>query len=567
MTMRVAIYARYSSDLQSQASIEDQVRLCAEKAAVNGWEIYNTYTDAGISGASLMRPGIQALMSDAMNGAFDVVVCEAMDRLSRDQEDIAGLYKRMEFAGVKIITLSEGEIDTMHIGLKGTMNAMFLKDLADKTRRGLRGKVESGKSGGGIGYGYKVVKRFDASGEAIKGDREINHDQARIVNRIFKEYANDNKSPKAIAAQFNKEGIPSPSGGQWTQSTINGNRKRGTGILNNELYIGRLIWNRQRFIKNPGTGKRVTRMNEEKDWIIQEVPELRIVPQALWEAAKARQTKLNRKGDFNRKTRPQYLLSGLLKCGQCGGGYSKINSTRYGCSAARNKGESVCNNKLTVKRESLESSVLDALETHLMRGELLKVFCAEFTRHLNNLRRQRKDALSSMQKEQRRLVKERESLIQAIKDGIPASAIKDELLRVTEAQEELEDQINAHNQHKDKPLVHPSMARLYHQQIKSLRTSLEEQAASGEAREHIRALIEKIVLAPKAGQNELSIDLYGNLAEILTIASEDNDMKKGKAQTKPPGYMVANDNYITGRSVNTKNLVAGAGFEPTTFGL
>ncbi len=59
--------------------------------------------------------------------------------------------------------------------------------------------------------------------------------------------------------------------------------------------------------------------------------------------------------------RPQYLLSGLLVCGACGGGFSKINSARYGCSAARNKGESVCNSKKTIKRSMLESTVLNAL--------------------------------------------------------------------------------------------------------------------------------------------------------------------------------------------------------------
>jgi len=195
ITQRVCIYSRYSSDLQSDASIEDQIRLCSEKAKSKDWNIINCYTDAGMSGASLLRPGIQALMQAAMNGEFDILLAEALDRLSRDQEDIAGIYKRMEFAGVKIITLSEGEISSLHIGLKGTMNAMFLKDLADKTRRGLRGRVEKGKSGGGISYGYKVVKHFDANGEALRGDREIDEQQAVIVQRIFREYSQENKSP------------------------------------------------------------------------------------------------------------------------------------------------------------------------------------------------------------------------------------------------------------------------------------------------------------------------------------------------------------------------------------
>ena len=206
-----AIYARYSTDMQRDASIEDQVRLCAERAEVDGFRVVETYTDRATSGSTLLRSGIQALLADAATGRFNVLIAEALDRLSRDQEDIAGIFKRLTFAGVKIITLSEGEINHLHIGLKGTMNALFLKDLADKTRRGLRGRVEAGKSGGGKSYGYDVVKSFDAAGEAIRGDRTINQYEAAIVTRIFGDYS-VGKSPKAIAAQLNAEGIPGPTG-------------------------------------------------------------------------------------------------------------------------------------------------------------------------------------------------------------------------------------------------------------------------------------------------------------------------------------------------------------------
>ena len=88
-------------------------------------------------------------MEGARETEFDIVVAEALDRLSRDQEDIAALFKRLQFANVKLFTLGEGDIGVLHIGLKGTLlNALFLKDLADKTRRGLRGRIEEGKSGG-----------------------------------------------------------------------------------------------------------------------------------------------------------------------------------------------------------------------------------------------------------------------------------------------------------------------------------------------------------------------------------------------------------------------------------
>ena len=525
MTQRVALYARYSSDLQSDASIEDQIRLCTEKAHSEGWQIQNCYTDAGISGASLMRHGIQAVMQAAINSEFDILLAEAMDRLSRDQEDIAGLFKRMEFAGVKIITLSEGEISSLHIGLKGTMNAMSLKDLADKTRRGLRGRVENGKSGGGISYGYKVVKKFDANGEPIKGDREINNDQAEIIRRIFHAYAYENKSPKTIAAQLNKEGILCPSGKAWGQSTINGNRKRGTGILNNVLYIGQMVWNRQRYIKDPNTGKRVTRMNDEAQWVRQSVPDLRIIDQELWDAAKARQKTLDRtmKG-LHHNNRPRYLLSGLIKCGVCGGGYTKVNTTHYGCAAYRNKGQSVCTNNRTIRRDLLESHVLSALQTRLMREDLVEIFCTEYTKHLNILHREQNAMQMRYRRELDTLAKERENLIQAIKDGIPAVRVKDDLERVSIRQEEIEKILQ--EDHAIKPIFLPAMASRFYQSIRNLRDALNQESSRAEASQHLRALVERIVLTPKDGEKKgLAIDLYGDLAGILNMATHKEDNK------------------------------------------
>ena len=206
-----------------------------------------------MSGASRLRPGYQKLLEDARRGEFDVLVAEALDRLSRDQEDVAGLYKQLGFAGVNLVTLAEGEISELHVGLKGTMNALFLKDLAAKTRRGLRGRVEQGRSGGGLCYGYDVVREVDAGGQVSAGVRKVNEAEATIVRRIFREYT-VGRSPRQIAFQLNAERIAGPHGGTWGQSTINGNAARGTGILNNELYVGRLVWNRLRYVKDPGTG-------------------------------------------------------------------------------------------------------------------------------------------------------------------------------------------------------------------------------------------------------------------------------------------------------------------------
>jgi DNA invertase Pin-like site-specific DNA recombinase len=247
--LKVAIYARYSSDNQRDASIADQLRVCREYAARQGWTVAEEFTDHAVSGATLLRAGFQALMHDAWM-PFNVVLAEALDRFSRDQEDTAGLFKRLTFACVNIVTLAEGDITHLHVGLKGTMNALFLKDLADKTRRGLRGRVELGKSGGGLYYGYQV-RRVTSTGESTEtGKREIVPVQAEVIRRIFRDYA-AGVSWMALAKRLNADHVLGPGGASWIPSTIHGNPARGTGVLNNELYVGRLVWNRLRYVKDP----------------------------------------------------------------------------------------------------------------------------------------------------------------------------------------------------------------------------------------------------------------------------------------------------------------------------
>jgi DNA invertase Pin-like site-specific DNA recombinase len=168
--MRCAIYARYSSDAQSEQSIDDQVRICRARAEREGWTVVDVFADYAISGASASRPRFQQLISDARAGRFEIVLAEALDRVSRDQEHVAGFYKQTSFAGIRVVTIAEGDISELHIGLKGTMSALFLKDLAQKTHRGLEGRVRAGRSGGGLSFGYRVLRGVRPDGMLITGE-------------------------------------------------------------------------------------------------------------------------------------------------------------------------------------------------------------------------------------------------------------------------------------------------------------------------------------------------------------------------------------------------------------
>jgi len=273
---RCAIYARYSSDAQSEQSIEDQVRICRARAEREGWTVVDVYADYAISGASAARPRFQQLIADARAGRFEVIVAESLDRISRDQEHIAGFHKQVSFAGVRVVTIADGDVSELHVGLKGTMSALFLKDLAQKTHRGLEGRVRAGRSGGGLSYGYRVRRGLRPDGTPVTGELEVAPEEAAIVRRIFLAYASG-QSPRSIAKMLNAEGVPGPRAGKWTASLLLGGAERETGLLRNRLYMGERVWNRQRFIKDPSTGKRVARPNPRDAWVTTAVRELAIV--------------------------------------------------------------------------------------------------------------------------------------------------------------------------------------------------------------------------------------------------------------------------------------------------
>jgi len=559
MTLRCALDARYSSDQQRAASIEDQFRVCRERAEREGWKVVGTYKDSAISGDSvILRPGVQALLEDARRGAFEIVVAEALDRISRDQADVATLYKHLRFAGVMIFTLSagEGEINELHVGLKGTMNALFLKDLAAKTRRGLRGRVEAGKSGGGISYGYDVVKLHDDASEPIRGEREIDEAEAEIVRRIFREFA-AGTSPRAIARRLNEDGIPGPKGKLWTDSVLRGHAKRGTGLLNNELYIGRQVWNRQRFLKNPDTGKRVARLNPPEEWITVEVPELRILDDELWQAAKARQGEISEKyatsiaatraahaNRLNSTHRPRYLLSGLLECGVCGGAYSKRGQDRYGCSSHVMTG--ACPNSRTVRRAEIEERVMAGLREKLMAPEAAAEAMKAYAEETNRLNRERRASGATDRKELAEIEKKIATMLDVIEDGGYARGMMDRMRALEARQDEINERLAAVPV--DIPDIHPNIAIVYRRKVERLAEALANPRDRDEAADAIRGLVERIVLTPGEKRGEMDAALHGDLGTILEWAG--NGRGKGATDTPKSGMPVS---VVAGARIQTRS--------------
>ncbi len=197
-TKKAVIYARFSTDLQNERSIEDQITLCRDYASREGMNVVEVYEDRARSGGSIMgRGGLLRLLDHARERSFDVVVVEALDRLSRDMEDLAGIHKRLSFLGIEIRAVHEGVVNTVLVGLRGLVGQLYREDNAHKVRRGLAGRVGQGLNAGGRSYGY-------APGTIVETEAEI-------VRRIFDEYV-AGRTPREIAHDLNNEWILPPRG-------------------------------------------------------------------------------------------------------------------------------------------------------------------------------------------------------------------------------------------------------------------------------------------------------------------------------------------------------------------
>jgi DNA invertase Pin-like site-specific DNA recombinase len=552
--MRTVLYARYSSDLQRDASIEDQLRVCGSLAEREGWEVRYTFTDSATSGATTLRAGYQAMLAAIRKGDIDIVVAESLDRFSRDLEHIASFHKQCVFNHVRIHTLAEGKVSELHIGLKGTMGALYLKDLADKTRRGLEGRIQAGRCTGSPPYGYTVVRQLAANGELDRGLREIDPTRAAVVRRVFELYAGG-ASPRRIAQTLNAEGVPAPGGGSWFSSSILGRAKRGDGLLRNELYAGRLVWRRRVNAKDPMSGATVRRQGRLEDRVVKVLADMRIVDDELWdrvqermndEAAVVRFGGKRGQHAFWDRRRPRHLLTGKVVCGACGRAFKMSGKDYLRCRAAT---DGACTNRRTVRLGILQHHVLDLLQRQLMQPALVAEFIKTFNAELHRLTGELRAQAASAQRERAVLDRKIANLIDAISEGRASPAIMAKL-------EELE--VQRANLADTSPLpaapvvaLHPGIADVYAAKVATL-ASLLADGHHPEALEAARALIDKVIIhPPESDDDPPGVELVGDLVALLRAAG----VEQANAGDEPSGADPVLGLFIS-------SIKAGPGAEP-----
>jgi site-specific DNA recombinase len=476
-------------------------------------------------------------MECARRREFDVILVESLSRFSRDLADTATLFKVLRFCDVKLFTATDGEITKMHVALKGAMNEEYLDQLGREVRRGNTGRRINHKFSGRAPYGYEYVKdEFDAFGTQIKGLLKINEAQKPSLFRILIEYANG-FSPLRIVRGLNGE-IPGyekvvgPTGGKWTVSAIVGARKRGTGIVNNELLIGKLIYNRNRFLRNPDTGKKVSRRNDEEEWIVVDVPEFRIIDDDLWERFKERQKKYSAKyahhfrdGDPNRTsaiarvaTHRHTTLLKDLKCGYCDHRYGVRGNRRYGCCGHR---EGVCANMRTITRKALETRVFAALFAPLTRPKALDEATRGFIEETKRINREWHSSYEADRKRLKQVERAaRETADSMLKHGFTRT-LNERLQELDALRDSLERRLAT-----EPPIEIPDAPiNVFRQKIARLAKTLARPEDIEEAVEQLQEIIRYVELKPDelspGSRRRIPIWLHVNLASLLGLAVDD----------------------------------------------
>ena len=383
VSLSLAFYGRFSTEEQNPRSIPDQRRRCGAFAEHHGYEIVTDFEDAGISGTHTDRPGLQSMLAQlarTKGRAFRGVIVDDLTRLSRNQADAWRILDELESRGVVLIDAQTGirsdqpnaRMMFSVAWLVGEQTAIYA---GYATHRGLDARAKDGFSTGGSIYGYRSEQEAGDPKHA-RWRRVIEEDEAVIVRRIFREYR-DGASYKSIAERLNYERIPEPRnngrGGKhgpgWGHTSVR-------AILSNPKYMGSWTWNTRRKVRVPGRGRKRQLARPTEEHVTRKMPELAIVDHATWDAVQARLARMQRKGSTGGRppgdARP-YLVSGLLRCGTCGGPMSiashktkgNVRYANFGCTAHRSRGADICANNTTISERKITRDLIDAIREAL----------------------------------------------------------------------------------------------------------------------------------------------------------------------------------------------------------
>jgi site-specific DNA recombinase len=347
------------------------------------------------------------------------------------------------------------------------------------------------------------------------------------VRRIFAEYL-EGRSPLAIARRLNAEGVPSPRGGEWRQNAIMGHRRRRNGILCNDLYAGRIVYNRQRMVRDPVSRRRVSRPNPVDHWVTMDVPELRIVDAEIFDQVQ-RRLMANEGKPAHVQRRPRRLFSGLLACGECGGPMTIVSADRWGCATRKEKGS--CGNGRTIVNAQLEKRLLGALREQMLAPDLVRAYVLEYHQRRRKNAQAARSARGSIEARIAALDGKLTRIAAAYADGeVPLEELRAIATPAKEERDGLRLQL-LDIESEEVIALEPAVELKYRTAIDGLAGALEgDNLNRQEAKAGIRALIDVVVVHPRADGRGVELELRGRLAELLALT------QKKPAPSREPAF-------------------------------
>ena len=595
MNRPVAAYARYSTSAQKATSIEDQLRnvrkLVEQEGDVLPAEF--VFTDEAVSGTTEAgRDGFRRMRETIFKRPPPVsaLVVDDLSRLGRNMAEALTFQEDCDYYSIELITVDglRSSNPTANLGfkLKSLIDDVYIQDLRHKTLRGLEGQVHRGLSAGGRTFGYRSVPvpdpagRVDSSGTPLSiGKRVLIHEpEAEVVRRAY-QLRLEGRSLAEIVEVLVKDGAVAPDPGRRP------GRKRGWSLsslqylLKNRIYRGEVIYKRDRFVKNRKTGKRVARRRPESEWIVEPRPDLAIVPRDVFDRVQAlaeeRAAKLKRggggryRGSEPGRTFSPYLLSGLLKCGVCGaamvvyGGKKNENTGRvyrgYQCPSRKRRGSSTCSNTLTISQEKIETAVIEELKKTLFTPENVAFYEAQFRRAFQDAREEaRVDAhIKDLERQLGEAKKAVENLLGYLKAHGHSDAVARDLTQAEARVRGLEGDLAS---------ASPSGRFVFSPPARAIRDSLMRLQATlyadpVAAREMLKAVLGELTLTPKPVDAEIPV----------TEPTKAGAAGPQKEESRTPCYEVSGSIFLPNLLIRLgsggPSVVAGAGFEPATFGL